>query len=172
MTKAFPEIAMIAALAGPKRTIGNGGKLVAMISDDLKRFKALTTGHAIIMGRKTYQSIGRALPNRENFVITRDANFNAPGIIVCANLDEALDRASKWETGNSAEKKQIFIIGGGEIYNQALTRTDRLYLTLIDKDVPGDTFFPDYSAFRRITHKEDRVNEKTELKYSWVDLER
>lgn len=162
---AKPTISLIAAIT-KTLAIGNKGDLVVRISDDLKRFKALTTGHPIIMGRKTYQSIGRPLPNRTNIVVSRDVDLKIEGAIVCKTLDEAFNVAA------SKEQDEIFVIGGGEIYRQSLPRADKLYLTLVDVELPGDVFFPDYSAFTRVIKKEDRTDEKSGLKYSWIDLER
>lgn len=160
-----PRISMIAAITR-NRVIGRNGDLVVRIPDDLKRFRALTAGHPVVMGRKTYESIGRPLPNRTNYVISRTTGLQIPGVVVCPSLDEALDLAEKEPGG------EIFVIGGGEIYAQALPRADKLYMTIVDTETEGDTFFPDYSMFKKIIHREDRVDEKTGLKYSWIDLER
>jgi dihydrofolate reductase len=146
--------------------IGKGPELLVRISDDLKRFKAITTGHTVIMGRKTYESIGRPLPNRTNIVISRNADFKPDGMIVCASLEEALKKSREIEKG------EIFIIGGGEIYKQALPFTDKLYLTLFKTEKEGDVFFPDYSEFTKETFREERVDEKTGIAYAWTDLER
>lgn len=159
-------ISLIAALT-KDRAIGRGNDLVVRIADDLKRFKALTTGNAVIMGRKTYTSIGRPLPDRTNYVISRDMGLKIPGAIVCRTPEEAFDLA-----GREPGSHEIFVIGGGEIYRQALPKADKLYLTVVDSDESGDVFFPDYSAFTKIVRREDRVDEKTGLKYSWLDLER
>ncbi|UCD76754.1 MAG: dihydrofolate reductase [Phycisphaerales bacterium] len=114
--------------------IGLHGDMPWRLPDDLKRFKALTTGHAVIMGRKTFDSIGRPLPNRTNIVITRDTRRAIEGVTVVHSLDEAL----RYAVGN----EEIFIIGGGEIYRQALALADRIYVTLVHAAVDGDTFFP------------------------------
>jgi dihydrofolate reductase len=158
-------ISLIAALT-KDRAIGRGNDLVVRIADDLKRFRELTTGHAVIMGRKTYESIGRPLPNRANYVISRDMSLKIPGAIVCRTLEEGFDLAGREPGG------EVFVIGGGEVYKQALPKADKLYLTVVDSDESGDVFFPDYSAFTKIVRREDRVDEKTGLKYSWIDLER
>ncbi len=127
-------ISIIVAMS-ENRVIGRSGDLPWHLPADLKRFKALTTGHSIIMGRKTFDSIGRPLPNRTSIVITRNADYRPEGIIVVDCLDEALKRS---EAG-----KQVFIIGGGEIYRLALPRADRLYITMVHAMVEGDTFFPE-----------------------------
>jgi dihydrofolate reductase len=171
------------AIAGKKAAIGKEGKLLLAISDDLKRFKRLTLGHPIILGRKTYQSIGRILPNRTNIIVTRNKGFQVPGAIICHSLPEAIEKADDIEEKRSLDSsfsssspshnssKEIFIIGGGEIYKEGLPLTDKLYITLIDKELEGDTFFPDYSQFKKILYKEDRVDEKTGITYQWIDLE-
>ena len=156
---------MIAAIT-KNRAIGRGNDLIVRIADDLKRFKALTSGHAIVMGRKTYESIGRPLPNRTNYVISRNTELNIPGVVVSNTPEEAIALAQKEGHG------EVFIIGGGEIYKQALRMADKLYLTVVETDETGDVFFPDYSHFTKIVHREDGVDEKTGLRYSWIDLER
>jgi dihydrofolate reductase len=161
---ANPTVSLIAALT-KDRSIGSHGDLVVRISDDLKRFKALTMGNPIIMGRKTFESIGRPLPGRTNLVVTHNPNFQMTGVTVCSSLDEAIQKAS-------TENKEIFVIGGGQIYAQALPKADKLYLTLVESDAIGEIKFPDYSQFKKVIAREDRTDEKTGLKYSWIDLER
>ncbi len=147
------------------RALGKNNALLWHISDDLKRFKALTTGHPIIMGRKTFESIGKALPNRTNIVITRNAGFAAAGTLVVHSLDEALEEAG-------ALDPNVFVIGGGEIYREALPRADILHLTLVESDEKGDVFFPDWSEFKKVISEEPRVDEKTGLSYTWLDTEK
>lgn len=157
------RISIIAAV-GKNLAIGKDGKLLWRISDDLKRFKQLTAGHAIIMGRKTFESIGRALPNRTNIVITRNPDFKADGVLIAGSLEEAIQKAGDGE---------IFIIGGGEIYSQALPIADKLYLTLVESGVDGDTFFPDWrDNFTKEVFREERVDAKTGLRYALIDLKR
>lgn len=115
-----------------ERVIGYQNKIPWHLSEDLKRFKKITMGHPIIMGRKTFESIGKILPGRENIVITRNKNYNVAGITIVHDLVEAL----KNKTG------ECFVIGGAEIYQAALPRADKLYLTLIHDQIKGDTFFP------------------------------
>lgn len=159
------KISLITSLGTQTRLIGRDGTLPWRIPDDLKRFKALTMGHPIIMGRKTYESIGRALPGRTNIVITRSPDFSAVGVIVTHSLDVALEKARE------IEEKEIFIIGGGEIFKQALPIADKLYLTLVDDDIKGDTYFPEYEKeFTKETLRENREYEG--LRYAWVNLER
>ena len=114
--------------------IGLHGNMPWRLPDDLKRFKALTTGHAVIMGRKTFDSIGRPLPNRINIVITRDPQCAIEGVTVAHSLDEAFQQAAGLD--------EIFIIGGGEVYQRAINLADRMYVTLIHATFDGDTFFP------------------------------
>ena len=160
-------VSLIAALT-KDRAIGRGNELIVRIPDDLKRFKALTSGNPVIMGRKTYESIGRPLPKRTNYVISRTPGLSIEGVTVCKSLDEALGLAQQEPAGGD----EIFVIGGGEIYAQALPKADKLYLTVVDSDETGDIFFPDYSTFTKIVHREDRVDGTTGLKYSWIDLTR
>ncbi len=164
MTK--PKISIVVGIIEKTRAIGLGSELLVRVSDDLKRFKALTTGHAIIMGRKTYESIGKALPNRTNIVVTRNPEYKLGDAIVCQNIEDAIAKARE------IEKEEIFVIGGGEIYKQALPFTDKLYLTLFKTEKEGDIFFPDYSEFTKETFREERRDEKTGISYTWVDLEK
>ena len=159
-----PVISMIVAIAEKNRVMGNEGKLPWNIPDDLKHFKNLTLGHPVIMGRKTYESIGKALPNRTNIVITRDPAYNATGCTIATSLDEAIEIAQEHES------EEIFIIGGAEIFRLAMGRADRLYLTLIQGDIEGDTFFPEYSAFNTIVSSEDRSS--SPYVYTFLTLEK
>jgi dihydrofolate reductase len=117
--------------------IGNQGRLPWHLPSDLKHFKSLTMGHPIIMGRKTWESIGRALPGRRNIVVTRQKEFAAAGALVVASLDEALAAC----TGEG----EVFIIGGEQLYLAALPLAQRMYITAIGRDFVGDTFFPFYA---------------------------
>ncbi len=166
--KTRPGVSIVVAITR-SCAIGRGNDLIVRIADDLKRFRALTKGHAIIMGRKTYESIGRPLPGRQNIVVTRDASLHIPGVDIAHSLDEALEIAAQGPYGSTGE---IFVIGGGEIYRQALPIADKLYLTIVESDETGDVFFPDYSEFKKIAHREDRVDDETGVRYSWIDLER
>lgn len=131
-----PRISLIAAVAR-NGVIGSDNALPWKLPEDLKRFKALTLGHPVIMGRKTYESIGRPLPGRRNIVISRNAAFAAAGCETAASLDAAIAAC----TGITDE---IFIIGGAQIYAEALPRAQRLYLTEIEAAYPGDVQFPDF----------------------------
>ncbi|MCL5784802.1 MAG: dihydrofolate reductase [Patescibacteria group bacterium] len=159
-------VSIIVAIAGQKRVIGTQGGMPWYIPQELKRFKEITMGHPIIMGRKTFESIGKALPGRTNIVITRDPSFQSEGVIVVNSLEEALQKA-KGQPGD----EEIFIIGGGEIYKQALPLTDKLYLTMIDKEIKGDTFFPDYSDFKKVVS--GSAEQRSDgFKYKFLELER
>lgn len=158
------KINLIAAVSENK-VIGRNNALPWYISADLKRFRKLTTGHPIIMGRKTYESIGKPLPNRTNIVITKDQEYQADGVVVAHSLEEALKTASKSEGSD-----EIFIIGGGQIFKEAIQFADKLYLTVIRKQFEGDIYFPDYSAFTTIIHSED--GEEGDLKYTFLELVR
>lgn len=158
------RISAIAAI-GKNRELGKTGKLIWRIPDDLKRVKELTTGNAIIMGRKTYESIGKPLPNRLNIILTRNPEYKAEGCVVVPTLDAALAAA------RDAHISEIFIFGGAEIYKEAMSITTRLYLTLIDaEDADADAFFPDYSEFTTVIEKEKRDHDG--LAYEWLTLER
>ncbi len=155
----------IIAASGKNRVIGKGNRLIWNLPGDLPRFKAITIGHPIVMGRKTFESFGaKPLPNRTNIIITRNADFKAEGCVVCSSLEEALEKAE-------AINDQIFVIGGGQIYTEAINRADRLYITVVDAEAEGDTFFPDYSAFTKIISSEDHMTPEG-LKYTYLVLEK
>ena len=161
--KIKPKISIVAALA-KNRVIGGGNTMLWHIKEDFKRFKELTSGHPIIMGRKTFESIGRPLPLRTNIVISRDTKQVADGIVMAASLEEAISKAA------ATDEHEVFIIGGGQIYKEALPIADKLYLTLIDLEVSGDTYFPDYSEFSKITYKKECHDEN--CSYTFLELER
>nr|AIA16682.1 Dihydrofolate reductase [uncultured bacterium] len=130
------RISIIAAVA-TNGVIGREGRLPWHLSTDLKRFKQLTMGHAIIMGRRTWESIGRPLPGRRTIVVTRQSEYSVPeGVQVAASLDDALDAAQ------AAGECDAFVVGGAELYHEALGLADRLYFTEVAADVEGDTYFP------------------------------
>jgi dihydrofolate reductase len=159
---------MINAIAaiGKNRELGKDNKLLWSIPEDLKRFRELTKGHPIIMGRKTWESIGRPLPNRTNIVVTRNPGFKAEGAIAAATIDAAIAAAAAASGSN-----EIFIIGGAEIYNLTLPRTDRLYLTVVDAAFDADAFFPDYKEFNKVVRKSD-IMQSGSLSFYYVTLER
>jgi len=131
----MPLVVLIAALAA-NRVIGAGNRLPWHLPEDLKRFKRLTMGAPVIMGRKTRESIGKALPGRRNIVVTRQAGARWEGCDVASSLDAALALA--------ADAPEAFVIGGAELYRLALPRADRMYLTLLDAAYPGDALFPEF----------------------------
>jgi len=131
-------ISLVVAMS-ENRVIGIENRLPWNIPEDLKRFKKITSGHPSIMGRKTFESIGRPLPNRTNIVITRQKDYRVEGVVTVFSLDEALDWA-----GRSPGSDEIFVIGGGEIFRQILPRAKRIYLTEVEWPFEGDTFFPDF----------------------------
>ncbi|OGK37971.1 hypothetical protein A3F03_00830 [Candidatus Roizmanbacteria bacterium RIFCSPHIGHO2_12_FULL_41_11] len=160
-------ISVIAAIS-ENRAIGKNNQLLFRIPEDLKRFKTITSGHPVIMGRKTFESIGQPLPGRTNIVVTHDRNFHAQGLIVVHSLQEAIKSAFAKAT---ADKKEIFIIGGASIYAQALPLADKLYLTIIHTTVKdADAFFPDYSVFTKKISEEHR--ESNGYRYSFLVLTR
>ncbi|MGA7178100.1 MAG: dihydrofolate reductase [Thiobacillaceae bacterium] len=158
------RISLIAALAR-NGVIGIENRLPWKLSDDLKHFKALTMGHHILMGRKTYESIGRPLPGRITVIITR-GGFNAPkGCVVAHSIPDAI-AASKGD-------EEIFFVGGAELYRQALPITHRLYLTEIQADVQGDAWFPEYNrAEWNEVSRDKRKDEASGLDYHFVVYDR
>lgn len=180
------KISIIAAI-GKNRELGKDNKLLWDIPEDMKRFRALTSGHPIIMGRKTFESIGRVLPNRLNVVITRDSNFHVEGVVVVHSLQEAIETSSLYYVAGSkydrsksiqdtkyqipdTDENEVFVIGGGQIFEQALPRADKLYLTIVDASFDADTFFPEYSMFTKVIEKEEHESEG--FKYVFLTLER
>lgn len=163
-----PRICVVVAI-GKNRELGKGNRLLWKIPEDVQRFRDLTKGHPLIMGRKTFESIlsyrGSPLPERTNIVVTRDPSWTYEGVIVVNSLEEALEKAKPLDT------EEIHIGGGAQIYEQALPYVDKLYLTLIDAEGEADTFFPPYEdQFTKKVFEES--HEWNDIKYKWVDLER
>jgi dihydrofolate reductase len=158
-------LAIIAALSR-NRVIGKDNQLPWRLPADLKHFKAVTLGKPVIMGRKTFESIGKPLPGRANIVVSRDPHFHADGIAVAHSLDDALAQAHA--------APEIMLIGGAQLYAQALPRAQRLYLTLIDTDIEGDAHFPDYdpSDWRETAREDHAADVNNPYPYSFVVLER
>jgi dihydrofolate reductase len=218
-------IISIIAIIGKNRELGKDGKLLWNIPEDMKRFKKLTTGHVVIMGRKTFESIGKPLPNRINIVITKNVknlvdsvpltslkdkhssifpkawvlirsclpavgrSLGSPSrfvpptkfssekindeLFVCNSLESAIDLSNRIHNSKFLilNSKEIFIIGGGQIYSQAMKYADKLYLTVVDAEDPdADTFFPDYSSFSKIIAKE--VKEENKQKFTFFQFEK
>ena len=155
-------ISIIVAIGEGNRVIGDKGKLPWNIPEDLKRFRETTAGHPIIMGKNTFLSIGRALPGRTNIVLTDTPWNDAPdGVVVARSLEDALEKAR-----NAPGNEEVFVIGGGMVYTQALLHADRLYLTLIHAHFDGDAFFPEYeSIFSNVVSRED--NESDGYRYTF-----
>jgi dihydrofolate reductase len=153
-------LSMIVAM-GENRVIGVENRLPWHIPEDLKRFKQITKGHPIIMGRKTFESIGKPLPGRTNIVITRNKEYRAEGIISCSSLKEAMEWAAK-----APGSEEIFVIGGAEIFKSCLDNADRIYLTLVKWPFDGDTYLPDFNeaAFQIIQEEELSKNPVATLK--------
>ncbi len=137
------RVSLIVAMTA-KRVIGLDGGMPWHISADLKNFRRLTLGHPVIMGRKTYQSIGGALPGRTNIVVTRNRDFRPPDADVVHDLEEALVKAAAMAEIEGVE--EVFVIGGAEIYAQAMRRARRIYLTEVHQELPGDAFFPELAG--------------------------
>ena len=157
-----PTINIIVAKA-ENNVIGNKNQLIWHLPNDLKRFKQLTTGHPIIMGRKTFESIGKPLPNRTNIVITRNTVWTAEGIVTVHSLEDAIQLASRSDS-------EIFIIGGGNIYQQALKLADVLEVTEVHQDFEGDAHFPeiDLNQWQETFREKHPADEKHSIEYSFV----
>lgn len=157
-----PLISLIAALS-ENRVIGNKGQIPWKIPGEQKRFKDITTPHPVIMGRTTHESIGRLLPNRPNVIITSQPDYSAEGGYVVHSLLEAIEKARE------LDNEEIFIIGGGKVFEEAIKLADKLYLTIVHTTVDGDAYFPDYSEFK-IVSKEDK--EAGGYRFTYLDLVR
>lgn len=141
----------IIAVIGQNRELGCNNRLLWDLPQDMQRFRRLTLGHPVIMGRLTYESIGRALPDRTNIVITSNPKYEADDCLLAQSLDQAIALAEDY---NITGRDEIFIIGGAKIYEQALGRADKLYLTLVSDAPPADVFFPPYPEFKHLTKEE------------------
>ena len=148
--------------------IGKDNKLLWKLSDDLRRFKRITSGHAVLMGRKTFESLGKPLPNRTNLVVTRDENFAVEGAHVFNQINEALEYA------RSEGEEELFIIGGGEIYQMMLPAANKLYLTKVHAQPEGDTFFPEIhdEEWDVINEEAHKADDRNEFDFVFLDLER
>lgn len=147
--------------------IGHDNQLLWHLPDDLKHFKRLTQGHPVIMGRRTYDSIGRALPDRANIVITRQQNWQAPGCEVAYSVPAALERAAKLDA-------EVFVIGGAEIYRQAMQAADTIHLTEVHHSFEGDTVFPELNKaeWREESRERHEADERHPYAFSFVTLRR
>lgn len=161
------DLAIVVA-AAENGVIGRDGDLPWKLPADLQHFKRLTLGKTIVMGRKTWQSLGRPLPQRDNWVISRDAALDAPGARVFASLDHALAAAEHEHV------VELMVIGGAQIYAQTLPLAQRLYLTRVHAQVDGDTYLPAYDerAFVETAREDHAADERHALAYSFVTLQR
>ncbi|QNF34869.1 dihydrofolate reductase [Adhaeribacter swui] len=149
------------------RVIGKNNQLPWHLPADLKFFKNLTTGHPIIMGRKTFESIGKPLPNRTSIIITRQPEYHQPGCLVVNNVSSAITKAQQINS-------DVFIIGGAEILQQALPYIDTMFLTLIHENFAGDTFYPEINPkeWQEVSRQDFTADEKNKYNYSFIQLKR
>ena len=164
-----PRFSILVAMA-KNRVIGRNNALPWQLSPDLKRFKQLTMGHHIVMGRKTYESIGRLLPGRTSVIVTRQPDYQVPGAIVAGSIAEALKVCSE---GKEMDQES-FVIGGAEIYQQALGLCQRMYVTEIQQEFDGDALFPEFDPqeWHEISREKHRLDEAGGLEYHFVVLDR
>ena len=150
----------------PDRVIGLNNDLPWHIPEDLAYFKEKTMGKAMVMGRKTYESIGRPLPGRLSIVVTRNKGFSAEeGVVVVHDLDEAIKKASEYA-------KEVMVIGGAEIFRLSMEVADRLYITEIQEHFEGDTFFPEYNSDWQLTEKTEVMTSKNGTSFSYLVYEK
>jgi dihydrofolate reductase len=159
------KLSLIVAVA-KNNVIGSDNRLLWHMPADLKHFKSVTMGSPVIMGRKTFESIGKPLPGRTNIVVTRSEDYSAEGCTVANSLQEAVDLCEK--------EGEVFVIGGGEVYRQAIHAADKVYLTRIDAEFNGDTFFPElnFSDWKLIKYVKHHADEKNKYDYSFAEYER
>lgn len=160
------KISLIVAMAA-NRAIGLHNKMPWHLSADLKKFKAITMGSPIVMGRKTYESIGRPLPGRSNIIISRNLDYQQADCLVFNDIKTAIEASSK-------DAEEIFIIGGAELYKATLPHADNLYLTLINQDFDGDTFFPeiDFKVWTEASREDISDDPSVNFNYSFLKLSR
>ena len=164
----FQKVIKILVACDENRVIGKNNALIWHLPADLKRFKELTTGNVIIMGRKTFDSIGRPLPNRITIVITRQMDYQQEGVIIVHSLEEAILKPKSLHRGD------IYIVGGAEIYQQAMEFADEIELTLLHDIFEGDTFFPviDAAIWQEVSRVRGLTDEKNPYQYSFVTYRR
>ncbi|MDB5021103.1 MAG: dihydrofolate reductase [Pedobacter sp.] len=157
-------VSFVVAIA-ENNAIGKDNKLLWSLPKDMKHFKEITNGHTVIMGRRTFDSMGKPLPNRRNIVITRNRELNIEGAEVTNSLADALSRCAKDE--------EVFIIGGAEIYKEALAKTDRIYLTRVHERFDGDTYFPELNMEKWVetAREEHQPDEKNQIAFTFLTLE-
>ncbi len=159
-------VTIIAAIA-ENNALGKDNQLIWYLPADLKRFKKTTLNHVVIMGRKTFESLGKPLPNRTNIIITRDKNYIAEGCVVVNSIKEALEYAAK-------EDENPFILGGAEIYKQVMSSTDKLDITFVHHKFEADVFFPeiDKTIWKETSRENFKADDKNKYDYSFVIFER
>jgi dihydrofolate reductase len=158
-----PIVSIIAAI-DENGGLGKNNQLLFKIPADLEHFKEITSGHPVIMGRKTFDSIGQPLLDRTNIIVTRIQDYQVNGCLVAHSIEEAIEMAHK------EDSQEVFVIGGGQIYEQAIDLADKLYLTIVEGEHEADTFFPDYSEFKKVISEEK--HESDGYKYRFLELER
>jgi dihydrofolate reductase len=165
------KIALIVAQS-QNRVIGRDGDMPWHLTEDLKFFKRTTMGKPIVMGRKTFASIGKPLPGRVNIVITRDPDFKFEGVLIARSLEEGISMGRDAAKENGVE--EVMVIGGGEIYRGAMAQADRVYLTQVHAEVSGETFFPeiDPSQWREAERSEVQVDQASGLEFTWMTWDR
>jgi len=158
-------IKTIVVAIGENNAIGKDNQLLWYLPADLKHFKNITTGHTVIMGRKTFDSVGKPLPNRRNIIITRHV-MHIEGCEVVSSIDAALALC--------ADEEEVFIVGGAEIYRQSIHLTDRIYLTIVHQKFEADSFFPEINdnEWKETAREDHQPDEKNKLPYSFITLER
>lgn len=168
----IPRISMIVAVAN-NLVIGKGKEMAWHIKDDLRRFRMMTEGKTIIVGRTTFEQLrdayvsrGKPLPERRQVILTKNTEYivDLPDCYVCHSLEEAMDKARE------IESEEIYVVGGATIFAQALSSVSRIYLTKVELDVDGDAYFPDYSEFAKVIA--DEPHEENGIKYRYLTLER
>ena len=160
-------IISIIAIVSDNNVIGRGNRLPFRQSTDLKRFKSLTTGHHLLMGRKTYESLEAPLPGRTIVVITRDRDFHADGVLTAPSIERAIETARL--------DNEVFIGGGGQIFEQTLHRADRMYLTRVHAEIEGDAFFPEFddvTEWNLVDVEHRKADAKNQYPYSFLTYER
>lgn len=162
-----PVLSAIAAMSS-NQVIGNKNQLPWHLPADLKHFKAVTSGHPVLMGRKTYESIGKPLPNRTNIILTHTTNYSAPDCLIIHTMEAAISMAVE------LEMDEIFVIGGAEIFKQLLPQIQRLYLTQIHHTFDGDAFFPDLNPadWKEVSRELHHADDKNNYDYSFIVMER
>jgi dihydrofolate reductase len=158
------KLSIIVCIAD-NRGIGFENKLLFRIPNDLEHFKQKTLGHVLIMGQKTFQSIGKALPGRTTIIVSNDRDFKAGNVKILYSLEDAILEA------RNIESDEIYICGGGSIYKQTINLADKLYLTLVSSSPQADVFFPEYPQFSKVVY-ESSVMEYNDLKYRFLELEK